>query len=203
MSGTRTLTIGALMTTLLTRLRARPIPSLIAIVALVLAAGFGVIAVLTWLPDGNTPADPAARREVVNTAGGYRIEVPDSWSATQDGRTTTVKSQDGTTLINFGLGRTGPLPVAATLFFQQVGREYDKVQVFPPEAKRIGELPALVYGGFGTNNKNVQVRFLTITVENKPTNYGITVFTEAGSDPKAVLPQVNGVVDSFRELTPG
>lgn len=186
------------MTTLLTRLRSRPVPSLIALVALVLAAGFGVIAALTW--SQNDSSAEAGGQEVVNTAGGYRLEMPDGWSATQDGRVTKVKSQDGTTLITFSLGRTGPLPLAATLFFQQVGREYDNVQVFPPEAKQIGELPALVYGGFGTNKNNVGVRFLTITVENKPTNYGITVFTEASSDPQSVLRQVSGIVDSFREI---
>lgn len=188
------------MTTLLTRLRARPIPSLIAIVALVIAAGFGVIALLTWLPN-NTVTDPGGG-EVVNTAGGYRIEVPDAWSTAQDGRTTTVKSPEGNTLITFGLGRTGPLPVAATLFFQQVGGNYDKVDVFKPEGKKIGGLPALIYAGVGNNDKGVRVRFLTITVENSPTNYGITVFTEVGSDPQTVLPQVNGIVDSFRKLPP-
>lgn len=188
------------MTTLLTRLRARPIPAVIAIVALVLAVAFGVIAVLVWLTD-DTVADPGGS-EVVNTAGGYRIEVPDAWATTQDGRTTTAKSPDGSTLITFGLGRTGPLPVAATLFFQQVGSNYDKVEVFKPEGKQIGGLSGLVYAGVGNNDKNVRVRFLAITLENNPTNYGITVFTEVGSDPQAVLPQVNAVVDSFRELPP-
>ncbi|MGQ0774276.1 MAG: hypothetical protein ACT4NY_07655 [Pseudonocardiales bacterium] len=190
------------MTTLLTRLRARPIPSVIAIVALVLALGFGVIAaVLTWLPE-DSAANSGDSEELVNTAGGYRIEVPESWSSTQEGRTTTVKSPDGNTLITFGLGRTGPLAVAATLFFQQVGSNYDKVEVFKPEAETIGGLPALVYAGVGNNDKNVRVRFLTVTVENSPTNYGITVFTELGSDPQAVLPHVNEVVESFRELPP-
>lgn len=189
------------MTILLTRLRARPLPSVIAIVALVLAIGFGVIAVLTWMP-GDIAADPAGSGEVVNTAGGYRIEVPESWPTTQDGRTTTVKNPEGSTLITVGLGRTGPLAVAATLFFQQVGGNYDKVEVFKPEAQMIGGLPALVYAGVGNNDKNVRVRFLAITVENSPTNYGITVFTEVGSDPQAVLPQVNEIVESFRELPP-
>lgn len=184
------------MTTLLTRLRARPIPSLIAVVALVLAVGFGVTALL--LKDNLSAADGGD--EVVNTEGGYRIEVPGDWSSTQDGRTTTVKSPEGGTLITFGLGRTGPMPVAATLFFQQVGSNYDNVQVFPPEGKQIGGVPALVYGGAGVNANDVKVRFLAITVENSPTNYGITVFTEAGSDPESVLPQVNQIVDSFREL---
>ncbi|MGH3915538.1 MAG: hypothetical protein ACRDTC_19340 [Pseudonocardiaceae bacterium] len=187
------------MTTLLTRLRARPIPSLIAIVALVLAAGFGVIAVLTWLPD-DAPASTGNREEIVNTAGGYRLEVPGSWSTTQDGRTTVVKSPEGNTVLTVGLGRTGPLPVAATLFFQQVGSQYDKTEVFAPEGKKIGDLPALIYAGVGDNDKGVRIRFLAITVENNPTNYGITVFTEVGSDPQAVLPQVSGIVDSFREL---
>lgn len=183
------------MTTLLTRLRARPIPTLIAVVALLLAAVSGMAALLLKDPVTTTSAN-----EVTNTAGGYRIDVPDGWSSTQDGRTTKVKSPEGDTLITFGLGRTGPLPVAATLFFQQVGSGYENVQIFPPEGKKIHGQQALVYGGIGTNNKKAKVRFLTITVENAPTNYGITVFTAAGSDPKKVLPDVNRVVDSFLKL---
>ncbi|MGH3903877.1 MAG: hypothetical protein ACRDTE_06780 [Pseudonocardiaceae bacterium] len=162
---------------------------------MLLAAVFGVTA---WILKDNLTATSGT--EVVNPTGGYRIEVPDDWSSTQDGRTTKVTSPEGDTLITFGLGRTGPLPVAATLFFQQVGSGYDKVQVFPPEGKQIGGLSSLVYGGVGTNDKNARVRFLVITMENTPTNYGVTVFTQAGSDPKAVLPDVNRVVDSFKEL---
>ncbi|MGH4024012.1 MAG: hypothetical protein ACRDRV_05445, partial [Pseudonocardiaceae bacterium] len=184
----------ALMTTLLTRLRARPIPSIVAVVALLLAALSGMAAFM--LKDNVT----TSTEEVVNTAGGYSIQVPDGWTSTQDGRTTKVKSPEGDTLITFGLGRTGPLPVAATLFFQQVGGSYDKVQVFPPEGKKIRGKQALVYGGIGDNDKKERVRFLTISVENAPTNYGITVFTAAGSDPKTVLPEINRVVESFMKL---
>lgn len=187
--------IGALMTTLLTRLRARPVPSLIAVVALLLAAVFGMAA---WLWKDN--AATISTEQVVNKTGGYSIAVPDGWTSSQDGRTTTVRSPEKDTLITFGLGRTGPMPVAATLFFQQVGGAYKDVQVFPPEGKKIRGVPALVYGGVGTNDKNTKIRFLAITVQNSPTNYGITVFTQAGSDPKEVLPEVNRVVDSFTKL---
>ena len=182
------------MTTLLTRLRARPIPSIVAIVALLLAAVSGMAALL--LKD-NVTTDT---EQVVNAAGGYSIQVPDGWTSTQDGRITKVKSPEGETLITFGLGRTGPLPVAATLFFQQVGSGYDNVQVFPPEGKKIHGKQALVYGGMGTNDKKLQVRFLAISVENAPTNFGITVFTSAASDPKTVLQEVNRIVESFMKL---
>jgi hypothetical protein len=187
------------MTTLLTRLRARPVPSLIAVVALVLAVTFGVLALLL---SGSTSAN-SSPNEVKNTAGGYSIQLPDGWSSKQEGRTTTVTSADGKTLVTFGLGRTGPLPVAGTLFFQQVGSKYHNVQVFPPEAKRIGGQPALAYGGAGINDKNTGIRFLAISVQNSPTNYGIAVFTAGDSDPGKVLPQVNNLVESFRKLPPG
>ncbi|MGH3794271.1 MAG: hypothetical protein ACRDSP_05225 [Pseudonocardiaceae bacterium] len=185
------------MTTLLTRLRARPVPSLIAAVAIVLAIVFGVLALVLNSSSGtNTTGD------VTNTAGGYSIHVPDGWTAKTQDRTTTVTSADGRTLISFGIGRTGPLPVAGTLFFQQVGGKYHQVQVFAPEAKQIGGLPALVYGGAGVNDKNAGIRFLAISVTNNPTNYGIAVFTAADSDPAKVLPQADAIVDSFRKLPP-
>jgi hypothetical protein len=111
-----------------------------------------------------------------------------------------LTSPDQSTVITLGVGRIGSLPVAGTMFFQQVAGNYKNVQVIPPEAKDIGSRPALIYGGVGNNAQNTSIRFLAITVQNNPTNYAIAVFTAAGSDPKVVLPQVNRVVDTFRPV---
>ncbi|MDQ4011490.1 MAG: hypothetical protein M3228_12540, partial [Actinomycetota bacterium] len=81
------------MNTLISRLRSRPIVSLIGVVALLLAGGFGVAALM--LKDGNT----VDTREVANSAGGYRFEAPEGWETTQEGRTTTVTSPDKSTVI--------------------------------------------------------------------------------------------------------
>ncbi len=178
------------------RLRSRPVTSLIGVVALVLAVAFGVIA---WALSGSV-GGAVDTHEVVNAAGQYRFEAPTGWTTTQQGRTTTVTSPDQTTVITLGTGRVGPLPVAGTLFFEQVATNYHDVQVIPPEAKQVGAAPALIYGGVGSNAKNTQVRFLVITVQNDPTNYGIAVFTAADSDPNIVLPPVNRVVESFRAV---
>jgi hypothetical protein len=178
------------------RLRSRPVTSLIGVVALVLAVTFGVIA---WALSGSGGGG-VDTHEVVNAAGQYRFEAPTGWATTQQGRTTTVTSPDQTTVITLGAGRAGPIPVAGTLFFQQVAGNYHDVQVIPPEARQVGPQPALIYGGIGNNAKNTQIRFLAITVQNDPTNYGIAVFTAAASDPAVVLPPVNQVVESFRAL---
>jgi hypothetical protein len=138
--------------------------------------------------------------EVVNTAGHYRFELPTGWSTTQEGRTTTVTSPDQSTVITLGVGKVGPIPVAGTMFFQEVASHYRNVQVIPPEAKQVGPRTALVYGGVGENDKNTSIRFLAITVENNPANYAIAVFTVADSDPKVVLPPVNRVVETFRSV---
>jgi hypothetical protein len=184
------------MNTLISRLRSRPILSLIGVVALLLAGVFGVI---TWVSSGSV-SGTVDTHQVLNTAGQYRFEAPPGWSTTQEGRTTTVISPDQKTVITLGVGRTGPLPVAGTLFFQEVAGNYHNVQVIPPQAQQVGPRPALIYGGIGNNAQNARIRFLAITVENDPTNYGIAVFTEAGSDPKVVLPPVNRLVDTFRAL---
>jgi hypothetical protein len=182
----------------ISRMRTRPITSLIGVVALLLAVMCGVIA---WAISGSGSGTGDAQ-QVVNSAGRYSFEAPTGWSSTQQGRTTTLVSPDQTTVITLGAGRNGPLPVAGTLFFQQVAANYRNVEVIPPQAKQVGAVPALIYGGIGNNGRNTQIRFLAITVQNNPTNYGIAVFTAAGSDPKVVLPPVNRVVDSFRALPP-
>ena len=180
------------------RMRSRPIPSLIGVAALVLAIILGVTALVLNGGVGGSSAGNA--NEVVNTAGHYRFEAPTGWSTTQDGRTTTVTSPDQATVITLGVGRVGPIPVAGTLFFQEVASHYKNVQVIPPEAKQVGSRPALVYAGVGDNDKNTSIRFLAITVENNPSNYAIAVFTVADSDPKVVLPPVDHVVETFRPV---
>jgi hypothetical protein len=203
--------IGALMDTLISklpwisrmpwvdRMRSRPIPALIGVAALVLAVICGVIALVLY--GGSSSGGAVDTHEVVNSAGQYRFDAPDGWTTTQDGRTTTVTSPDKETVVTLGAGRVGPIPMAGTLFFQEVASHYKNVQVIPPEAKTIGSRTALVYGGVGDNEKNTSIRFLAITVENNPTNYAIAVFTAADSDPKVVLPPVNRIVDSFRPGT--
>lgn len=178
------------------RMRSRPVPTLIGVIALVLALVCGVTALVLYSSGGSSGA--ADSHEVVNTTGHYRFDAPDGWTTTQDGRTTTVTSPDNQTVITLGVGRVGPIPVAGTLFFQEVASHYKNVQVIPPEAKQVGPRTALVYGGVGTNDKNTSIRFLAITVENNPSNYAIAVFTAADSDPNVVLPPVNHVVETFR-----
>lgn len=179
------------------RMRSRPIPALIGVVSLLLAITCGVIAlVMRGGVIGTVDTD-----EVVNTTGQYRFEAPAGWSTSQQGRTTTVTSPDQKTVITLGVGRAGPIPVAGTLFFQEVAGHYKNVQVIPPEAKTVGSRTALVYGGVGSNDQNTRIRFLAITVENNPTNYAIAVFTAADSDPSIVLPPVDRLVSSFQPVT--
>lgn len=182
----------------MTRVRSRPIPALIGVVALVLAITCGVIALV--LGGGSIGGGAVDPHEVVNTAGQYRFDLPDGWSTTQQGRTTTVTSPDKATVITLGVGHVGPIPNAGTEFFQEVAGHYKNVQVIPPEAKDVGSRTALVYGGVGTNDQNTSIRFLAITVENNPANYAIAVFTAADSDPNTVLPQVDHLVQTFRPL---
>jgi hypothetical protein len=184
------------MHTLISRLRSRPILSLIGVLALLLAGVFAVIA----LVGGGSGSGAVDTHQVLNTAGQYSFEAPVGWSSTQDGRTTTLVSPDQKTVITLGFGRTGPLPLAGTLFFQQVAGNYHNVEVIPPQAHDVGARQALIYGGVGNNAQNALIRFLAITVQNDPTNYAIAVFTEANSDPKVVLPPVNRVVDTFQPM---
>ncbi|HET9253602.1 MAG TPA: hypothetical protein VFO16_00180 [Pseudonocardiaceae bacterium] len=175
----------------------RPQAAIIGVACLALALLSGLIALIAWGLSGGISGS-ANPNEVVNTAGHYRFDVPAGWSHAEDGRTTTVTSPDKATVVTLGVGGIGAIPMAGTAFFQEVASHYKNVQLLPPEAKKIGSRPALFYGGVGDNDQNTSIRFLAITVENKPTNYSIAVFTAADSDPKTVLPPVNQLVESFQ-----
>jgi hypothetical protein len=174
------------------RLRERPVLTSFAAVALVLALGLGITGLV--LDDG-VDSD-----EVVNRAGGYQLMAPDGWDVTQQGAITKLTSPGKEALISVSTGNPGALHDAGALFFQQVGRHYKNTKLTGVQSEQIGSRPALVYGGLGINKKNVKINFLAITVEAKPTNYAISVFTAANSDAQQVLPRVNSVIDTFRAL---
>lgn len=179
-----------LITTLFSRLRQRPVLTSIAAVALVLSLGLGITAVLL---DDDSGA-------VENQAGGYQLMAPDDWDVTQEGPITKLASPDKDALISVTKGYRGPLNFAGAVFFQQVGRNYDKTKLTGVQGERVGSRPALIYSGEGINKAGVKVNFLAITVEGQPRNYAISVFTAANSNPQEVLPRVNSVVGTFRAL---
>jgi hypothetical protein len=182
----------------LARMRSRPIPTAIGVVALVLAA---TCAVTAWMMSGSI-SRAADTNEVVNTVGKYRFERPPGWSTTQDGRKTTVTSPDQKTVITFGAGQPGPLPVAGTALFQQVAQTIvgrplkpGDVRVFPVETTSAGPRRAIIYGGDTINAQHTSISFLVITVENAPINYGIVVSTD---NLNAAFQPARRVIDTFR-----
>ncbi|MPZ64303.1 MAG: hypothetical protein GEU83_01830 [Pseudonocardiaceae bacterium] len=179
-----------LITTLLSRLRQRPVLTSIAAVALVLSLGLGITGLV--LDDDSD--------EVANEAGGYQLMAPDDWDVTQEGPITKLASPGKDALISVTTGYRGPLNFAGAVFFQQVGRNYEETKLTGVQGERVGSRPALIYSGQGVNKSGVKVNFLAITVEGQPRNYAISVFTAANSDAQQILPRVNSVVDTFRAL---
>lgn len=182
-----------LITTFFSRLRQRPVFASVGAVALVLALGVGI----TGLALGGSSADSG---EVINKAGGYRLVAPEGWEVSRQGPITKLSSPGKNAVISVSTGNPGALHDAGALFFQQVGRHYENTKLTGVQGKRIGSRPALVYGGLGINDDNVKINFLAITVQGKPTNYAISVFTAAKSNPQQVLPKVNSVVGTFRPI---
>ncbi|MGI9064381.1 MAG: hypothetical protein ACR2FQ_11310 [Pseudonocardiaceae bacterium] len=182
-------------TSLAARLRERKVATLIGVVALVAAIAVGVTVLLV---DESPTADGPAT--ILNETGGYSLVAPQGWEVAEQDRTTTVTSPNGDAVLTAGRGEVGPLEDAAAVFFQKVARNYTDFSPIGVQGQRIGSRPALVWAGKGTNANDVGVRFLAITIEDRPRNYAITYFTADGSETRTLLPQVNSVVDSFRPL---
>lgn len=181
-----------LIATLFSRLRQRPVLTSIAAVALVLSLALGITGLVLSAGDSDG--------EVANEAGGYQLVAPDDWDVTQEGPITKLASPGKDAMISVTPGYRGPLNFAGSVFFQQVGRNYDKTRLTGVQGERIDSRPALIYSGQGVNKAGVKVNFLAITVEGQPKNYAISVFTAANSDAQQILPRVNSVVGTFRAL---
>lgn len=182
------------------RLRERRLATGIGAVALVAAIAVGLGSWWWGGDEAGVPTTDERPARVVNEAGGYSLVAPQGWAVARDGRTTTVTSPNRDAVLTAGVGGTGPLPEAAALFYQQVARNYDDFTPIGVEGQRIAGRSALLWAGSGTNDNDVGVRFLAITVENQPRHFAISYFTANDPATRSLLPQVTSVVESFRSL---
>jgi hypothetical protein len=148
-----------------------------------------------------TPADPSDLVTVRNKHGGYVFDRPKSWRARKEGSATTAFPRDRSVIVTFGRAPNGALRSASSKLLEEVVRSYEDPAVREQaQLDTIGEYQALTIAGEGTTKKGNVVNFLVIAIDAGRRNFGVTVFTPAGSDPIEVLPDVQQVVSSFRLL---
>lgn len=139
-----------------------------------------------------------------NTEGGYKFSYPRRWKARGEGSTTRLHPRDKRVLMSFGFAPEGGLRSSSRELLATVVASYDDPAVREEaQLETIHGRRALIVAGEGTNDAGVRLNFLVVTIDGRNDNYGITVFTEAGSDPRKVLPPVQRIIASFKATSAG
>ena len=179
------------------------VPIAIGIVALLLG---GVFAFITFRGDDEVPVadEPSASeidsRSFVSKRGGFALDVPTDLEASRKGRTATFAADDRSLVVTVGPGEPGRLRPASKQFLRTLRKGYEGYRLLGTEEQLVDGRPALASYGQATNAEDVKTRFAVVVVRDQPQNYTITAFTALGSDPDAVLPRVNTMVNSFEVL---
>ena len=178
------------------------VPVAVGIVAFLLA---GLFAFITFRDD-DVPAaeEPSASavdsRSFVSKRGGFALDVPTDLEATRNGRTATFAADDRSLVVTVGPGEAGRLRSASKQFLRTLRQGYQDLRLLGTEQQQVDGRPALASYGQATNADDVKIRFAVVVVRDQPRNYTIAAFTALGSDPDAVLPRVNAIVNSFTVL---
>lgn len=188
--------VSTAVSTFLARLRERWVLSLVGVVALLVALGLGLGFGLTG---GGSDAHDAARREVVNRAGGYRMMVPQGWQVTRKKDETLVVAPGNTAVITAGLGPKAPLPEAADTFFTKIKNRFSHVKQLEADSKQISDAPARVFGGIGTGRNGNRLWFRAIIIEHQPTTYVIAIKVDS-TRVRQLFSEVTSVVSTFDSL---
>lgn len=188
-------------------MRDRRLVVLAAVGVLALVAG-GVLAWLTFRGDeeqtARAQASPSLQtRPLVSRKGGFSLRVPEGLRAKRNGRVVRLTSSDHELIVSVGPVSGGQLRAASRAFERQLRATYRGVNVLGRRSDRVDERAALTTYGRARGTGKVRLRFVVVHVKARPSNYAITVFTAAGSDPRRVLPVVNEVAGSFHVLGRG
>ncbi|MCA1833194.1 MAG: hypothetical protein ABR548_01350 [Actinomycetota bacterium] len=161
----------------------------------VVAGGLSLARVLI---SGGAAPETAPTSSFSNQEGGYSLRFPSTWTATAIGPTTRFSSPSNDVVVGVGKLPAGALAAASQSFTDEVLRLYRGVRINGRQAQRIGGRPALLTAGDASNLTRAHIRWMTITIDYGGKNFGISVFTNEGSDPKEVLPDLQRLVASFR-----
>ncbi len=170
------------------------------VLALAALVAGGVIAARLLLSDGAARAPSGPMASFVNQAGGYSLHYPTEWTVTAMGSTTKLTNRAKDVVVGIGEAPAGKLTQASERFTGVLLQAYKDVRLESRQAQEIGGRPAVLAAGSAKNISRVELRWLTITIEHRGRNFGISVFTSASTDPREVLPQLHDIVESFRPL---
>lgn len=172
------------------------VPGAVGVVALLAACYFGYLT----LRGGAAPqprADVTQTHRVTSRQGGFSIGVPTGMQVTRRHGTLTLADHRHDLVVTVGRAGGGRLPRAAARFVRSLRREYSHVRVLGQQPQRLGGRQALATYGRAVNAHHARLRFVTVTVRARPSDYALTAFTAYGSDPAAVLPRVDAIASTF------
>jgi hypothetical protein len=173
----------------------------LAVVAMLAAGLFGYVT----FRGGDGTADQAApvsadTSTFVSRAGGFSVAVPRGLQVTRSGSSARLTSPDRDLVVSVGPIAGGRLSEATRTLLETVRRGYPVMKLLRGEHQRVDGRRGISIYGQVRNAKGVPLRFVVVTVPARHHNFAVTAFVAHDSDPTAVLPRVDAIVNGFHVL---
>lgn len=136
----------------------------------------------------------------VSSEGGYRFRYPRNWDIEPAGTATEVTSPTMKAIVAFGLAPSGNLRSATRRSVALIQDQHGDVIVTEVASQQIAGRPARVVDGKATNTQGVRLWFRLVTIAGRNDVFAILAFEAADqSDPK-MSPELEDIIDTFREV---
>ncbi|MGH2698160.1 MAG: hypothetical protein ACRDJL_03030, partial [Actinomycetota bacterium] len=110
-------------------------------------------------------------------------------------------SSRGDILVTVGPAPRGNLADSANEIFDSIAKTYSKVAFTGATNQTVDEREAVVFGGKGTNERGVRLRFVGVTFDDGGRNHSMTAFVAENSDSGRVIPRIERILNTFTATT--
>lgn len=167
---------------------------------LCIAAAPAVIVMYADGPEGQPKqvADAVEPKRVVNDEGGYSFRAPAGWSVQTEGSSSLVTNPNGNATISVLVAPEGDIAAASEASIGSIAADWTDTQAETPQARTLGDLPAISVGGTAIDGSGEPIRFLLIVIDSGVRNHAIWVSVPENADAATFLPSIEEILESFK-----
>lgn len=160
-------------------------------------------AVIVMYADGSAGqpqqvADAVEPKRLVNDEGGYSFRAPAGWSVQTEGSSSLVTNPNGNATISVLVAPEGDIAAASEASIGSIAADWTDTQAETPQARTLGDLPAISVGGTAIDGSGEPIRFLLIVIDSGVRNHAIWVSVPENADAATFLPSIEEILESFK-----
>lgn len=143
-------------------------------------------------------ADAVEPKRLVNDEGGYGFRVPAGWTVQTSESSSRVTSPNGSATISVLVAPEGDIGAVSEASLVSIASDWTDTQAEAPQARTVGDLPAMSVGGTAIDGSGEPIRFLSIVIDSGVRNHAIWVSVPETADAATFLPSIEEILESFK-----